>query len=155
MKAISLVDTTVFTNILQVPGKCSDYEEIMMELEIKIKENDESLFLPMVTIYETGNHIGQISDGNQRRICANKYVDQVQQALDGISPFTLLHIPDFDHIRQLLTEFPDWASGNSGIGDLSIVHDYRRLCTQHKGRSISIWSLDQHLKGYSREPELR
>jgi hypothetical protein len=42
----------------------------------------------VATILETGNHIAQNGDGNQRRICAEKFVDQVTQALEGKSPFT-------------------------------------------------------------------
>nr|WP_232023833.1 hypothetical protein [Microcystis viridis] len=49
---------------------------ILQELKEKIKAG-ESLFLPMATILETGNHIAQNGDGNQRRTCAEKFVNQV------------------------------------------------------------------------------
>ena len=36
------------------------------------------------------------------------------------------------------------------VGDLSIIHDWRRLCEQNPQRRVTIWSLDQHLAGYDR-----
>ncbi len=40
----------------------------------------------------------------------------------------------------------------SGLGDLSIIHDWQKLCTQNQGRHVYIWSLDDHLKNYSQQP---
>jgi hypothetical protein len=89
MGAICLIDTSIFLEILNVPHKASQSELILQELKEKIKAG-ESLFLPMATILETGNHIAKAKkvDGNQRRICAEKFVNQVTQALEGKSPFT-------------------------------------------------------------------
>lgn len=85
MGAICLIDTSIFLEILNVPKKANQSESIFQELEEKIKAG-ESLFLPMATILETGNHIAQNGDGNQRRTCAEKFVNQVTQALEGKSP---------------------------------------------------------------------
>lgn len=86
MSAICLIDTTIMVEILNVPRKAGLHKEVLSELETKI-QNKETLFLPMATILETGNHIAQNGDGNQRRNCAQKFVDQVQKALNGESPF--------------------------------------------------------------------
>jgi predicted nucleic acid-binding protein len=153
MNAVCLIDTSVFVNILRVPNKSADHAEIMAELELRIAEG-QSLFLPMATVFETGNHIGQNGDGNQRRQCAARFVRQVELAMDGASPFTPIDFVEADRMRQWLDGFPDWAMQGSGLGDLSIVHDWERLCEQNKGRRVLIWSLDGHLAGYDRGPEL-
>ena len=149
MKAVCVVDTTVFMEILNVPNKASRRAEIIAQLEEKINSK-ESLFLPMATVLETGNHIAQNGDGSQRRQCAERFVAQVQLAIDGNSPFTSINFLEADDMRRWLAEFPDWAMQAQGLADLSIVHDWERLCEQNHGRRVYIWSLDQHLSGYDK-----
>jgi hypothetical protein len=153
MGAICLIDTSIFLEILNVPHKASQSELILQKLEEKIKAR-ESLFLPMATILETGNHIAQNGDGNQRRICAEKFVNQVTQALEGESPFTPISFLKKEDLQGWLKEFPDEAMQGRGLGDLSIIHDWQRICDQNLGRRVYIWSLDKHLKGYNRPPKL-
>ena len=153
MGAICLIDTSSFLEILNVPHKASQSELILQKLEEKIKAR-ESLFLPMATILETGNHIAQNGDGNQRRTCAEKFVNQVTQALEGKSPFTPISFLKKEDLQGWLKEFPDEAMQGRGLGDLSIIHDWQRICDQNLGRRVYIWSLDKHLKGYNRPPKL-
>lgn len=153
MTAICLIDTSVFLEILNVPTKATRHQQITDELRDRIQHR-EKLFLPMATILETGNHIGQNGDGNQRRICAQRFVHQVRMALAGESPFQPI---DFLQARQLdswLDEFPDQAGRGIGLGDLTIIHDWKRVCDQNPGLRVYIWSLDQHLSSYDREADL-
>jgi hypothetical protein len=155
MGAICLIDTSIFLEILNVPHKASQSELILQKLEEKIKAR-ESLFLPMATILETGNHIAKAKkvDGNQRRICAEKFVNQVTQALEGKSPFTPINFLKKEDLQGWLKEFPDQAMRGRGLGDLSIIHDWQKICDQNPSRRVYIWSLDKHLKGYNQTPKL-
>ena len=108
----------------------------------------------MATILETGNHIAQNGDGNQRRTCAEKFVDQVTQALEGKSPFTPINFLKEEDLQGWLKEFPDQAMQGRVLGDLSIIHDWQKICDQNPSRRVYIWSLDKHLKGYNRPPKL-
>ena len=38
------------------------------------------------------------------------------------------------------------------MSDLSIIRAWKIECSRHPTRRIRIWSLDQHLQGYDREP---
>lgn len=147
MSAICLIDTSIFVEILNVPSKANQYSEISRILEEKIK-NNESLFLPMSTIIETGNHIAHNGDGNQRRNCAKRFVEQVRLALDGESPFKPISFLQSEELLQWLEEFPGFAMRGISLGDLSIIHDFKRLCRQNKHRKVYIWSLDQDLQSY-------
>ncbi|RML46901.1 hypothetical protein ALQ95_03492 [Pseudomonas syringae pv. ribicola] len=69
MTAVCLIDTSIFVEILNVPVKAQQHIETLHQLEQRILAG-ESLFLPMATILETGNHIGQNGDGRARRKCA-------------------------------------------------------------------------------------
>lgn len=153
MTAVCLLDTSVFVEILNVPGKAQQHEAILNELGERVRAQ-EALFLPMATILETGNHIGQGSSGGERRKCAQLFVQQVSAALAGSSPFKPVSFLQEADLRAWLTEFPDHASRGSGLGDLSIVHDWQRLCAQNPARRVYIWSLDAHLQAYDRAPEL-
>jgi ABC-type cobalamin/Fe3+-siderophores transport system ATPase subunit len=79
---IVIIDTSVFVEILAVPGKSQAIEETRAELEEWI-EADAALLLPMAVIIETGNHIAQVSNGAKRRRAAEGFVERVQEALDA------------------------------------------------------------------------
>lgn len=153
MTAVCLIDTSVFVELLNVPHKACRPAQTLAELKERVTLQ-ESLFLPMATILETGNHIGQNGDGGARRACAQRFVQQVGAALEGRSPFKPLHFLQADALKAWLSEFPDHAATGSGLGDLSIVYDWQRLCQQNRARRVYIWSLDTHLAAYDRAPEL-
>lgn len=151
--SIGLVDTSIFCEIVPVPGRSQCREEVLAELEAHI-QNDVTLLLPIATILETGNHIAHIPDGRQRRTAADRFVDLVQQALgnvEGPPPWTVpqpLLAPE--DLQRYLSEFPDCAMRRIGLGDLSIIKEYERQCQLHQARRVFIWSLDHHLSAYDR-----
>ena len=153
MSAVCLIDTTVFVEVLKVPFMANHHEQILKILQQKLEAN-ESLFLPMATIMETGNHIAQNGDGNLRRQCAERFVDQVRKALEGVSPFKPISFLKMEELQQWLTAFPDSAMQGCGLGDLSIIHDWQRMCRQNSGRRVYIWSLDEHLAGYDQSGKI-
>lgn len=149
MSAISLIDTTIFMEILRVPEKTNNHAEIYNEFQQKIDEGEDFL-LPMTTILETGNHIAQNGDGTQRRKCAERFVEHVQAALAGEAPYAISELPAGDAFRQWLAAYPDSAMRGEGLGDLSIIHEWNRQCALNHGRRVYIWSLDEHLSGHDR-----
>ncbi|WP_260961267.1 hypothetical protein [Pseudomonas citri] len=153
MTAVCLIDTSIFVEILNVPVKAQRHLETLQELGQRIQAG-ESFFLPMATILETGNHIGQNGDGGTRRNCAERFVQQVDAALAGRSPFKAISFLQEDEMRAWLAEFPMHATHGSGLGDLSIIHDWQRLCLLNKARRVYIWSADKHLNAYDRAARL-
>ena len=147
MRAICLIDTTIFLEILKVPRKSNKHKEVLIILENKIKD-DELLFLPMATIIETGNHIAQNGDGRQRFECASKFVSQVKKAMEGKSPFQPIKFLSQEQLQKWLDEFPDSAKKGHSLGDLSIIHDWKMICNQNPGRKVYIWASDGHLNSY-------
>jgi hypothetical protein len=148
--SICLVDTTIFCEVLEVPHMCSDHKGVLSMLRSKIK-NSETLLLPMATILETGNHIGQNGDGNKRRQAAQRFTDMVTKAIQGTIPFTPTPFFDAEVLSTWLSEFPDWAMRNdakgkgSGLGDLSIQKEWVHQCDLHPNRRVYVWSKDVHL----------
>lgn len=146
---IALVDTSVFCELLPVPGMDSDRASLSAALKAKI-EAREHLLLPMATILETGNHIGQHGNGQQRRETARVFVDQVNRVVDGTSPFVATSFVDASELKRWLDEFPDWANRGSGLGDLSIMKEWERQCALHPQRRVYVWSKDAHLQALDR-----
>lgn len=151
MRAVCLIDTSVFDEILNIPFKASRHAEIMESLKKKVSDS-EALFLPMATILESGNHVGQNGDGRQRRECATRFVKLVKDAIEGNAPFKPLSFLDREQMVQWLDKFPDHVGIGSGLGDLSIIQDWERECQKNPGRRVYIWTLDSHLIAYDREP---
>src|SRR5690606_28141753 len=78
---VVLIDTSVFCEILAVPGLASRPREILDQLEAGADEAWTYL-LPWATVLETGNHVGQVSDGRLRRAVAERFVEAVRRSLD-------------------------------------------------------------------------
>lgn len=151
MGAVAIVDTSILCEILNIPGKNSNQKVVVAELK-QLIDQKTSLLLPMAAIYETGNHIAQLADGGSRRQCALRFVQQVQQAIAGEAPWTVMQVPDQEEIIAWLTAFPDSATRGAGMGDLSMIKEWEKLQKRVPNRRIFIWSLDHDLKGYDHNP---
>lgn len=151
--SICIVDTSVFCNVLKVPNRSQEREEVLAQLELLIEEGT-TLLLPLATIYETGNHIAQNGDGRERRATAHRFTKQVDLALKGETPFTPTDINDEHELQHWLTRFPDYAEGGVSFGDMSIIEAFRKECDRHRARRVFIWALDRDLSSYDRAPEV-
>lgn len=154
--SICLIDTSILCEILEVPNRCGSYPEVLAEMKQKIET--ESLLLPMSAIIETGNHIGQNGDGRQRRAAAQRFVEMVQQAIRGETPFTMTPLIERGELGEWLAEFPDWviqtgsAGKGSGLADLTIAKECEKQHSLNPHRRVYIWTTDRHLSAYDRRP---
>ncbi len=152
-----ILDTSVFCEILRVPNMSSAPEAIKRELQTRILAN-ENLVLPMTTILETGNHIGQNGNGGARWRAAQRFVEQVTRAIAGTTPFTATAFVDRASLLTWLGEFPEWACAvdargkGSGLGDLTIYKEWQVLCDKFPDERVYIWSKDAQLACYDRVP---
>lgn len=150
--SICIIDTSIFCNILKVPGKSQEHSPVIHLMKEKI-QGGESLLLPMTSIIETGNHIAQNGDGRQKRTCAEKFIKQLQGAIAGKAPWVPMKPFEIEKFLHWLGEFPDYAMKGVGFGDLSIIKDWEELQRIHSGRRVYIWTLDNDLKGYDYTPK--
>ncbi|OYX02662.1 MAG: hypothetical protein B7Z12_11690 [Caulobacter vibrioides] len=149
MRTVILVDTCIFLNVLDVPAFNQDRDATLTKLG-QLARSDANLLLPFAAIVETGNHIAQLADGNQRRVYALKFVRQVQAAIAGEAPWTPTQSVDTETVGSWLNEFPDHAMRGIGLGDLSIIKEWEAACKRHPNYRVYIWSLDGGLTGYDR-----
>ena len=156
MGDIVLLDTSVYTNILNVPGRNGEREDIFAEFALRI-ENGDNFLLPMASIWETGNHISRLADGNLRRQYAKILVENVRNALDGKAPFRPTYFPTRELFMEWLIEFPDYVQRNKSetktsegvsLSDFSIIKEWEQTRDRHSMSRVLIWSLDSDLSGY-------
>lgn len=156
MSDIVLLDTSVYLNVLNVPGRNQQREEIFNRFEERVGNLDHFL-LPMATIWETGNHISRLNTGALRRQYALQLSTNVQAALNGTAPFRTTYFPDSSVFAQWLQTFPDFAKCNKSrekttegisLSDLSIIKEWEKTCHLHSMSRVLIWSLDSDLASY-------
>lgn len=151
MSSVCILDTSVFCALLRIPNMDQQHAEASRALRRFIGEG-HSLLLPLAAIYETGNHVAQQGDGRQRRAAAERFVDQVSQALSGASPFSPTQIHQMEDVQDWLAGFPEDAMRGIGLGDRSIISVYEQQCRRNRARRVFIWSYDEHLRAYDRAP---
>lgn len=160
MSALVLLDTSIYLNVLDVEGWNQDRDEVLSTFEQRVKSGD-SFLLPMATIWETGNHIADLSDGGRRRRFANKLIANVESALKGDTPYQPTHFPTRTEFLGWLQEFPDYAQRSKStkktregisLANLLVIKEWERTCDLHSMSRVLIWSLDSDLSSYDRIP---
>lgn len=116
-----------------------------MEQLAKFIQKDTSFLLPMAVIYETGNHIAQLSDGGNRRRFAQLFTEEVRKAINGEAPWQVMQLPNMEEVGEWLSDFPEKAKEGAGIADLSIIKEWEKMVKRIPSCRIFIWSLDRHL----------
>lgn len=156
MSEIVLIDTSVYLNVLNVPGYNQEREKIFAQFRQRI-QNGDFFLLPLATIWETGNHISRLPNGNHRRKYAQIFVDQIGSAMEGKSPYRPTNFPDQQTFRKWLVDYPDYAQKNKttrktteggSLSDLSIIREWEQLRQRHPMSRVIIWSLDIDLRHY-------
>lgn len=160
MSAIILLDTSIYLNVLDIPGYNQDRDDVLNEFQRCI-ENDDRFLLPLASVWETGNHIGDLIDGQTRRTYAGRFVADVRRAFNGEVPYRATHFPEREMFLQWLEGFPDVVMRNKSpektregvsLADLSIIKEWEHNCELHSMSRVRIWSLDSDLQGYDRAP---
>ncbi len=156
MSAVCIIDTSVFLNLLNVPGKNQDLESIVRSFQ-EYTDLNVTFILPMATIIETGNHIAQNGDGGTRRKTAQRFCDAVRGAFTGEAPYQPSEFPSSAEVLTWLDKFPDNAGRckaptkpheGTSFGDLSIIEEFEKCVSRFPRIEVFIWSLDSDLCGY-------
>jgi hypothetical protein len=151
MSAIVLLDTSVYLNVLDVPGFSQNRTDVLNEFERAVIAHDRFL-LPLASVWEAGKHIAQLSDGRLRRAWAEKLTADVKAAFVGNTPYSATHFPKREEFEDWLTLFPGSAAQGKSLADHSLIQEWKRNCDINPLRRVRIWSLDSDLACYDRRP---
>lgn len=158
MSAIVLIDTSIYLNLLDIPGSNQNRSVVDEEFRRKALTGDY-FYLPMAAIWETGNHISRLATGDLRREYARKFVDDVREALNGNAPYRPTYFPSREVFIDWLGRFPDYTQRNKSLEktgeggslvDFSIINEFNQTCDRHPMSRVMIWSLDSDLSAHDR-----
>ncbi|SEO18759.1 hypothetical protein [Actinacidiphila rubida] len=150
------MDTSVLCNLLGIPVKCQDRAKVVEQYHAKQKAHDCDLLLPVTAIIETGNHIAQLNDGHQRRICAERFDVMLRAVVNGDAPWALNEVEwNAAHLDALLaggrtgSTLVEHACNRLGCGDLNILIERDRYLARTSGVAATVWTLDELLSSYA------
>lgn len=161
MSSIVLLDTTIYLNVLDVPGRNQERDDVLNRFQDRVQNGDHFL-LPMATIWEAGNHISRLANGALRYLYAQRLAMNVQAAINGEAPYRATYFPDSGVFSTWLSTFPDFAQRNKSqektnegvsLSDFSIIKEWEQTCERHTMSRVLIWSLDIDLAAYDRGAE--
>ncbi|WKK73107.1 hypothetical protein Q0F99_09835 [Rathayibacter oskolensis] len=154
MPAVVFIDTSVLCNLIPVPGKDQDADEVRKRMAARLK-NDDRFILPITAVIETGNFVAQLSNGGERYATAQRFEEILRLICAGKAPW-VLH--DVAWNRPFLERFLDGADSGStfkehaksevGAGDLCILTE-RDSYRQRTRINAEIWTLDNGLGAHS------
>lgn len=151
---VILIDTTVFLNLLRVPGRMDDNEEIRKTFD-DFRRESAKFVIPITTLIETGNHIAQC-DGD-RRGAAERFVRAIEAAREASPPWTIRDVRwGGEFLDALLAGdstgsdlVTHLASKELGAGDVAILVERDQFLADTAFTDVRIWSLDRRLSAYS------
>lgn len=149
------VDTSVLCELLQVPGKSAEVDEVKKEARTRLDAGDRFV-LPLTAVIETGNHICNAKTGD-RRAAAERFVSLLGAVRDGAAGWALHEVSWDAAFLQRLTagsitteSFVELAgSGRMGGGDIAILVERERFVSLGAFRDVRIWTLEGVLGSYS------
>ena len=149
MSDIVIVDSSILLNVLDVPAFNQDREAVLAEFGALLEAEDH-LLLPLAAVFETADHIADLSDGRMRRRFALQFRDHILGALRDDPPWSLIELPETSRLVEWLGDFPDMATQELGLSDVSILDAWRRECDRHPSQRVYIWTLHRQLRAYDR-----
>jgi len=151
---VIFIDTSVFCNLIPVPGRAQDEAHVRGELKTRLERGDQFI-LPITAVIETGNFIAQLHDGGQRRATASTFEAILRLVCNDQAPW-ILH--DVSWNRPFLERFLDGAETGQayvghaqnkvGAGDLCILTERAEYVQRTRVRT-EIWTLDGALGAHN------
>lgn len=158
MAEVIFVDTSVLLNLLNVPGKNADHNDLVSELK-RLALAGATLVIPIAAVIEVGNHIAQLSKGHHRRECSKRFAGFLRDSLDRKAPWIVTGVSwDETYLRRLVDghgtrpSLVNLCSAKVGSGDASILHEldrYRERSDLPSALPVRLWTLDAQLSSYA------
>lgn len=108
--------------------------------------------VPLTSVIETGNAVGHIADGNERRRCALQLCGILANAIKDKQPWALSRAEWDEQTLQQLVDghllvlgLVQLAADKVGAGDAAILHELQRFRTRVDVPSqipLEIWTKD-------------
>lgn len=160
-----VIDTSYLAELFFIPGKSNELSQGIIKRKFtNAIQNEHRLFVPFPVIFELGNHIAHITNGQVRADKANKLITSIHSSIMDESPWIITGSsePDillnFDSFFGICTEFcTRYAAESIGIVDSIIIKEAERIKGKYASflnstYSVHIWTRDRLVKSY--EPDI-
>lgn len=155
MAGVVFLDSSVLFNLLDVPGKNGDRDDVVTRFQ-RLAQDGTTFVFPVAAVIETGNIIAQLPDGHARRTCMERFVEWLRKALTTTAPMAVSGVPwdqsfltaliDGGGARMSLVEF---STTQVGSGDASMLLEMERYRGKVPSATpISLWTHDTTLGAF-------
>jgi hypothetical protein len=157
-KCIYVVDTSYLLELLSVPRSYT--ERAKQEVKRRFKEATEQgalFFVALPCVFEVGNHIVDVDDGNKRFELANRFAETIAQCIETSRPWTISPSIERRDLPDLFKAYAvDYAKQKIGLTDACTIAEAKRLKAKYSaslGYLVHIWSKDRALKAHEPDHE--
>lgn len=154
---VVFLDTSVLLNVLDVPDKNSDRDEVRAEFRQLVHEH-ATLVIPIAAVVEVGNHLAQLH-GPERRDRTERFVGFLRAAVENKSPWVvsgaswdeafLAGLLDGDDHRPGLVDLTTWGVGSGDVSILLELQRYRARTDLPSALPVRLWTLDAGPAAYA------
>lgn len=153
-RVVVFLDTSVLCNIVDVPGKNQDRDDVLARFERRALAG-ELFIIPVTAIVETGNHIANAT--GDRRAAAERLIELLGHAVDDDAPWQLHAVTwDAGFIRALCAGASTGqplldllGNGQMGTGDVAILCERDAFRERTSFDRVEIWTLERVLGSYA------
>ena len=146
---VTMVDTSVLCELLQVPGKSDPARGANVRAEVDRRwQSGERFVIPVTAVIETGNHIAQ----THRHDVAGRFVRLLRMAISEESHWRVLQTrmgTDFlaalcagDSTGKTLEAL---TAAGVGAGDVAILVERDQFLAGTAVRKVQVWTFDHSL----------
>lgn len=157
MATVFLVDTGYLCEFYRLP-EChrSGFRD---KIRQRMRQCSSARFyVPLGCLYQLCDHIGDVSNGHQRRELAKAVESDINTSIDEAIPWVIVPATNVeDELRRLLRAFSeDPGLLKMGLTDSTVVSEANRLKRKYSASldyRVHIWTTDKTLKGYEPDEE--
>ena len=155
--AVFIIDTSYLLEMFRVPGLSNTNDVLKIRKRYEEAENNKCRFIvPVPCIFELGNHISRIKDGNKRKELAKSVYDSVKSSIEQNNPWNITPSIGLKELPQFFKVFEEkYVSQKISLTDSIVIQEAIRLKKKYKKYDypVHIWTKDNDLKAYEPDRE--
>ena len=152
-----VVDTGYLLEYFKVTGHFNDYKHKLIDAKFKQAAiAGFPVYVPVLVLFETANHIAQVPKGLLRKELAEKLTATVKNCIEKRDPWIVAPSKELEADNRLLETLlkfsTEYSSEKIGLTDASVASEASRLAEKYRGfgHQVHIWTTDEALK--TKEP---
>ncbi|NVM22043.1 MAG: hypothetical protein HWN68_09725 [Desulfobacterales bacterium] len=153
-----VIDTSYLLELFKVPRFYDESvaEKVKSRITLAI-ESGSRLYVPLPCIFELGDHIGDVNDGQTRRRLAKELCEMLRTCVQQGRPFSIIPATGVEVLSRLCEVCAVFERHHAMQGidltDTSTIEEAKRLKRKYSGLSyrVHIWTKDAEMK--AREPD--